>query len=96
MPYKTLDPKKTYLVTGVAGFIGYYVAKRLLEQRCRVVGIDNLNDYYDMKLKETRLELLQPFEEFTFIKEDISDKAAITVITAMNFYHVCHLSMAIE
>jgi UDP-glucuronate 4-epimerase len=72
--YTTLNTSKTYLVTGVAGFIGYFLSKRLLEQGCRVIGIDNINDYYDVNLKYTRLEKLKPFDKFTFIKGDISDK----------------------
>ncbi|WP_409140969.1 NAD-dependent epimerase/dehydratase family protein, partial [Citrobacter freundii] len=47
-----------YLVTGAAGFIGFHVSKRLLEAGHQVVGIDNLNDYYDVSLKQARLELL--------------------------------------
>ena len=50
---------KKILVTGAAGFIGFYVAKRLLEQDCAVVGIDNMNDYYDVSLKRARLALLK-------------------------------------
>ena len=71
---KKLDNNKTYLVTGAAGFIGFYLSKRLLEQGCKVVGIDNINDYYDITLKNARLEKLMPFEQFTFVKSDISDK----------------------
>ncbi|MEC2073406.1 SDR family NAD(P)-dependent oxidoreductase [Alkalihalophilus marmarensis] len=74
MSYKPLDPNKVYLITGAAGFIGYYLSKRLLEAGCKVVGVDNVNDYYDVKLKHARLELLEPYESFTFIKGDISDK----------------------
>ncbi|WP_373325417.1 SDR family NAD(P)-dependent oxidoreductase [Sporomusa paucivorans] len=75
--YKPLDRAKTYLITGAAGFIGYFLAKKLLEKGCRVVGIDNINDYYDVKLKYARLEQLTPFEKFIFIKEDIADKSVI-------------------
>ena len=77
MNYKTLDTTKTYLVTGATGFIGFYLSKRLLEEGCKVVGIDNMNDYYDVNLKYARLEKLKPFENFTFILGDISDKAMI-------------------
>ncbi|GFP74224.1 GDP-mannose 4,6-dehydratase [Clostridium fungisolvens] len=77
MSYKTLDTSKTYLVTGAAGFIGYYLSKKLLERGCKVIGIDNINDYYDVKLKYDRLEKLKPFEKFVFVKGDISDKALI-------------------
>jgi UDP-glucuronate 4-epimerase len=72
--YKTLDPSKTYLITGAAGFIGYFLSRKLLEQGCQVIGIDNINDYYDVNLKYTRLGNLEPYEKFTFIKGDISDK----------------------
>ncbi|MGL5514524.1 MAG: GDP-mannose 4,6-dehydratase [Sporomusa sp.] len=74
---QVLDTSKRYLITGVAGFIGYFLARKLLEQGCRVIGIDNVNDYYDVTLKYTRLEQLQPFEYFTFIKSDIADKEAV-------------------
>ena len=74
MSNKTLDLNKTYFVTGAIGFIGYFLAKKLLDQGCTVVGIDNLNDYYDVNLKYARLEKLEPYEKFTFIKGDISDK----------------------
>ncbi len=77
MDYKPLDPNKVYLITGAAGFIGYYLSKRLLEQGCTVVGIDNINDYYDVNLKYTRLEQLKPYENFRFIKGDISDKEMV-------------------
>ncbi|MGP4060982.1 GDP-mannose 4,6-dehydratase [Halobacillus sp. H74] len=77
MSYNPLDPNKTYLVTGAAGFIGYYLSKKLLEEGCKVVGLDNINNYYDVGLKETRLGLLEPYERFTFLKEDLSNKEAI-------------------
>ncbi|MFC0475731.1 GDP-mannose 4,6-dehydratase [Robertmurraya beringensis] len=77
MNYKTLDPSKTYLITGAAGFIGYFLSRKLLEQGCRVIGIDNVNDYYDVNLKHTRLGNLEPYKNFTFIKGDISDKDLI-------------------
>lgn len=76
--YEPLDCSKTYLVTGAAGFIGFHLAKKLLEQGCKVTGIDNLNDYYDVNLKLARLEQLKPFEAFTFIKGDISEKETVT------------------
>jgi len=74
---KELDINKTYLVTGAAGFIGSFLSKKLLEQGCKVIGIDNINDYYDVNLKYARLEKLKAFENFTFIKGDISDKDII-------------------
>ncbi|MBT2694473.1 SDR family NAD(P)-dependent oxidoreductase [Bacillus sp. ISL-55] len=77
MNYKTLDLSKTYLITGAAGFIGYYLSEKLLELGCKVIGIDNINDYYDVNLKHTRLGNLEPYEKFIFIKGDISDKDMI-------------------
>ena len=65
------------LVTGVAGFIGMSVAKALLERGDEVVGIDNLNDYYEVQLKHDRLKLIEGFDTFTFIKMDISDRDAM-------------------
>jgi len=70
------------LVTGAAGFIGFHVCKRLLERGERVIGLDNLNNYYDVSLKLSRLALLEPFEEFSFIKADLSDRAAMEELFA--------------
>jgi len=66
-----------YLITGSAGFIGFHLSKRLLEEGHRVVGIDNLNNYYDPKLKRARLAILKKFSNFTFHKIDISNRKAI-------------------
>lgn len=84
MNVKTVDVNKTYFVTGAAGFIGYNLSKRLLNLGCKVIGIDNINDYYDVNIKHTRLDLLKPFDNFTFIKGDISDKE--TIIQIFNEY----------
>ena len=67
---------KTILVTGTAGFIGYYLSKRLLTEipNIKVIGYDNVNDYYDVKLKEERLKYLNEFENFTFVKGNLADK----------------------
>jgi UDP-glucuronate 4-epimerase len=67
----------TVLVTGAAGFIGFHVAQALLEQGRHVVGIDNLNDYYDVALKQARLDRLENYEDFTFLEENIADQAAL-------------------
>jgi len=64
----------TVLVTGAAGFIGFHLAKRLLDQGCRVVGLDNLNNYYDVAYKTARLDQLTPYPEFTFVKGDLADQ----------------------
>ena len=70
---------KVVLVTGVAGFIGSNLAKRLLQEIAdiKVVGIDNMNNYYDVRLKEERLKELSSYESFVFIKGDIADKNLI-------------------
>ena len=65
------------LVTGAAGFIGFHLSRRLLEKGVEVVGIDNLNDYYPVVLKEARLAELSPEAGFRFIKMDISDREAL-------------------
>lgn len=80
--YQDLDPSKTYLITGGEGFIGFFLSKKLLEQGCRVVGIDNMNDYYDVNLKDSRLKQLAGYDRYTFIKGDISDKDTITKVFA--------------
>lgn len=68
------DTTKTYLITGGAGFIGFYLSKALLEKGAKVIGIDNLNNYYEVSLKETRLAILKKFPQYYFIKGDIADK----------------------
>ncbi|MBN2339066.1 MAG: GDP-mannose 4,6-dehydratase [Acidobacteria bacterium] len=72
----------TYLVTGAAGFIGSKTAERLLERGDAVVGIDNMNDYYDVRLKESRVEALGRFGAFTFRKVDIEDLGALEALGA--------------
>ncbi len=65
------------LVTGAAGFIGYHISKRLCEEGYDVTGIDNINSYYDIRLKESRLEILSKYENFKFDKIDLADKAQL-------------------
>ena len=67
----------TVLVTGAAGFIGYHVAEALLARGERVIGLDNVNDYYDVRLKRARLARLQPKPQFTFTHADIADRVAV-------------------
>lgn len=71
--YKPFDTSKRILITGAAGFIGFHLAKRLLDMGTTVLGLDNLNDYYDVSLKESRLHILEEYPSFTFIKGDLSD-----------------------
>ena len=70
---------KTYLITGISGFIGSNLAKRVLTEKnnIRIIGLDNMNDYYDIKLKEYRLKELENFENFIFIKGNLADKELI-------------------
>jgi len=65
------------LVTGAAGFIGMHLSKRLLERSDTVVGIDNLNDYYEVQLKRDRLKELVGFDRFNFIEMDVADREAM-------------------
>lgn len=74
---KELDPSKTYLITGGAGFIGYHLSKSLLEKGARVIGFDNMNDYYDVTLKEDRLSNLYYHDSYTFVRGDLSDNADV-------------------
>ncbi|CAI1614437.1 NAD-dependent epimerase [Serratia entomophila] len=81
-----------FLVTGAAGFIGYHVAERLLAAGHQVVGIDNLNDYYDVGLKMARLDLLAKKPAFRFIKLDLADREGMAVLFAEHqFQRVIHL-----
>ncbi len=82
------------LVTGAAGFIGFHTSLKLLENGKTVVGIDNLNDYYDVTLKQDRIKVLEKFEGFTFIKAEISDKAQMEKIWESQgpFTKVVHLA----
>ena len=70
------DSKK-YIITGGAGFIGFYLSKALLEKGNQVAVIDNLNDYYEVSLKEERLSILQKYPGFRFMKGDLADKDAV-------------------
>ena len=65
------------LVTGAAGFIGFHTSQRLLESGHEVIGLDNLNDYYDINLKNDRLNILRKFESFSFRKNNLEDKEGI-------------------
>ncbi|AVV38081.1 NAD-dependent epimerase [Pantoea vagans] len=81
-----------FLVTGAAGFIGFHVSQRLLAAGHQVVGIDNLNDYYDVNLKHARLDLIKADSGFTFIEMDLADRDAIASLFDQNtFQRVIHL-----
>ncbi|WP_342806466.1 NAD-dependent epimerase [Alteromonas sp. M12] len=82
-----------FLVTGAAGFIGMHTCLRLLKEGHEIVGVDNLNAYYSVTLKEYRLKQLEPFESFRFIKMDISDRHAISdLFKREQFHRVIHLA----
>jgi UDP-glucuronate 4-epimerase len=81
------------LITGAAGFIGMHTAIRLLERGDEVVGVDNINDYYDVKLKHDRLERLKPHKNFRFIKLDIADRPVMEELFAKEkFQRVVNLA----
>lgn len=81
------------LVTGAAGFIGFHTAKALLERGDEVVGLDNLNAYYDPVLKGARLDILRSYPQFRFIKTDLADRDAMdTVFATGRFDRVVHLA----
>lgn len=81
------------LVTGAAGFIGFHVARRLIELGRSVVGVDSLTPYYDVKLKEARLAVLGSAGGFQFVKLDLADRAATAALFAEHrFPHVVHLA----
>ncbi|MDE2353680.1 MAG: GDP-mannose 4,6-dehydratase, partial [Betaproteobacteria bacterium] len=81
------------LVTGAAGFIGMHVARRLLQDGHAVVGIDNLNAYYDVGLKQSRLQQLGHFSGFRFERMDVSDGPALAALFAgAGITHVVHLA----
>ena len=75
-----MDLQKPVLVTGAAGFIGFHFARRLLEDGLRVVGLDNLNDYYDPALKRSRLEILESQPEFRFLRLDLCHRPSIEAL----------------
>ncbi len=80
-------------VTGCVGFIGFHLSKRLLDDGCCVVGLDNLNDYYDVNLKYARLSLLEGDNRFVFIKASLADRAAVEkVFGSYSFNKVLHLA----
>ncbi len=78
----TLPMQSKILITGAAGFIGFHLAKFMLERRYFVVGLDNLNSYYDPKLKEDRLDILRAYGNFAFYRADLKKKPVVDEIFA--------------
>src|SRR5262249_57929367 len=84
---------RSTLVTGAAGFIGFHVAHALLDEGRRVIGLDNLNAYYDPSLKRARLGILRASAGFEFVEADLADRAAIAQTFARHrFASVIHLA----
>jgi UDP-glucuronate 4-epimerase len=85
--------EQTTLVTGAAGFIGFHIARQLLAEGREVVGLDNLNNYYDPALKQARLAVLQADPRFSFVKADLADRSGIAALFAKyRFAVVLHLA----
>ena len=88
-----MNEKKPVLVTGCAGFIGFHLSRRLLDEGQPVVGLDNLNDYYDVGLKHARLQLLEGLPHFVFQRIDLADQAAMEALfRRCDFAVVVHLA----
>ena len=83
-----------FFITGVAGFIGFHLSRRILRMGHRVIGVDNINDYYDVRLKRARLKKLQNFPHFRFYKVDIAKQRAMEKLTKQlnQTHYVIHLA----
>lgn len=83
----------TILITGCAGFIGFHTCKKLLENNNKIVGIDSLNNYYDVRLKRTRLKILYNQKKFTFIKNNLQNQDELkNIITRFKIKKIIHLA----
>jgi UDP-glucuronate 4-epimerase len=87
------EKNHTVLVTGAAGFIGFHLSKALLEKGNQVIGVDNLNPYYDVSLKKARLDLLKPLQDFVFYKEDIQNLSGLKkIFQKHSIGRICNLA----
>lgn len=89
---KNINKKKYILITGAAGFIGYHVSDELLKKGYNCIGIDNINNYYDVKLKKRRLDKLKKYKKFKFFKIDISKKKEFIKLAKYEFNIVINLA----
>lgn len=88
-----LDKNVTILITGSAGFIGFHTAKKLLELGIKVIGIDNFNDYYSIKLKENRNKILEEFNNYKLYRGELANLAFVKKIFDENTINkICHLA----
>lgn len=81
-----------YLITGVAGFIGMHFAKKMLDLGNKVLGVDNINNYYDPKLKKSRIKILAKYKNFKFVRADLKDPNSYKKIKKSNISHIVHLA----
>lgn len=87
------EKNHTVLVTGAAGFIGFHLSRKLLEKGNQVIGVDNLNPYYDVSLKKARLDLLTPLQDFVFYKEDIQNLSGLRkIFQKHSIGRICNLA----
>jgi UDP-glucuronate 4-epimerase len=87
------EERETIMVTGAAGFIGFHLSRRLLEAGSRVIGVDNLNPYYDVSLKRSRLDILRGYPDFVFYGEDIKNFNGLqTIFETHAIDKVCNLA----
>ena len=84
---------KKILITGGAGFIGFHISQLFLEKNFKVIGVDNLNNYYDVKLKNKRLSILIRNKKFSFKKLDINNSVKLKKIFSQKIYAVCILQL---
>ncbi|MFH1349715.1 MAG: SDR family NAD(P)-dependent oxidoreductase [Pseudomonadota bacterium] len=88
-----LEDQNAILVTGAAGFIGFHLSKKLLEKGYKVVGVDNLNPYYDVSLKKARRDILKSYKDFIFYQRDIQDREGLQeVFENQRIHRICNLA----